>query len=97
MAFRSVVLALAVNLVCADFVYDDKLGAGKSPVLPLGSADRFLRSAYEITRTTTGALGIVGGQHSQLILDFGDQETQGVFGVFVNHCVNKGWRATIEP
>ncbi|CAJ1424576.1 unnamed protein product [Effrenium voratum] len=74
MAFRSVVLALAVNLVCADFVYDDKLGAGKSPVLPLGSADRFVRSAYEITRTTTGALGIVGGQHSQLILDFGDQE-----------------------
>ena len=69
-----ILVALAVGLVSADFLYDDKLGAGKSPVLPLGSAERIVRNAYEITRTTTGALGAVGGQHSQLILDFGDQE-----------------------
>eukprot|EP00439_Symbiodinium_sp_Y106_P067638 s2670_g11.t1 len=62
------------QLVSGDFVYDDKLGSGKSPVLPLGSPERMVRSIFEITRTTTGTLGAVGGQHSQLILDFGDQE-----------------------
>ena len=68
------VLVLAVGLVHADFLYNDKLGAGKSPVLPLGSAERLVKKAYEITRTTTGALGKLGGQHSQLVLDFGVDE-----------------------